>query len=293
MTITATSSPATLDELLSTLEWQVEVSHRMTLAVGVTLASRGATFGYVAAGSARVSSSGPQAVSLTIGAGDVVFTPGRHTVELRGLEPGEIIVTRLRAAGPTRGLELLPELIGVNRLAELDPAIDLLASRMGRLSPTDRHRAGDSVICGRMATTIIAVAIRAWAEGDCAPAGWLEPVEDPFVARVLDAIHEDPGHQWTVGRLAAVAAMSRTIFAERFRTQVGQSPASYLTQVRMDAAMSYLSKDGLTVSETARMLGYDSDAGFSRAFRRHTGWAPSAWRQKAAHNAPFAISAQR
>lgn len=279
MTITAISSPATLDELLSTLEWHVDASRRDSLASGLRTVFTGATFLYIVDGSVQVRSTEPQGVPLSFAAGDVVFTTGRHAVDLRAETTGEVIVTELRPVGGSRALDLLPDVVGVNQLAELDPAIALLASRMG--CPIEPRRAGDSVICGRMATTIVSVAIRAWAEGDCAPAGWPAPVNDPFVARVLDAMHEDPGHPWTVGDLAAVGAMSRTIFAERFREQVGQSPASYLAQVRMDAAMSYLSNDGLTVSETARMLGYESDAGFSRAFRRHTGSVPSVWRQRA------------
>lgn len=282
MTITATSAPATLDEVLSTLDWQVDASRRETLAPGVRIDVNVATLVYVMSGSVRVRSDGPKPVSLAFGTGDVVVATGHHRADLQAETASEVIVTELRPLGASRAVDLLPELIGVTRLADLDPAIALLAARMGCPARVDAPpRAGDSVICGRMATMIVAVAIRAWAEGDCAPANWPSALEDPYVTRVIDAMHEDPGHPWTVGDLAAVGAMSRTIFAERFRTQVGRSPASYLAQVRMDAAMSYLADDGLTVSETARMLGYESDAGFSRAFRRHTGSVPSVWRQRA------------
>lgn len=283
MTIAANTSPATLDQLLSTLEWQVDDSRRVTLDEDAGERYAGATFVYVVTGSVRVRSSGPLGKSYPFAAGDVAFAPGLHAVDLRAETSSEIIVTDLRLTGSARTLDVLPELLGVTQLAELDPAIALLASRMGCPRPVgEPRRAGDNVICGQMATTIIAVAIRTWAEGDCAPANWPSPTEDPYVARVLDAMHEDLAHPWTIGDLAAVGAMSRTTFAERFREQVGQSPGSYLTQVRMDAAMTYLSHDGLSVSETARMLGYESDAGFSRAFRRHTGSTPSVWRQQSA-----------
>jgi len=273
------TSPATLDELLSTLEWRVDASRRVALEPGDRATFPGATFVYLLAGSIRVRSRGPQGVQLAFHAGDVVFTTGRNAVDLLADGVGEVIVSELRPVGGTRALDALPDVVGVNQLADLDPAIALLAAQMG--GSVKPRRAGDDVICGRMATTIVSVAIRAWAEGDCAPENWPSVVEDPYVSRVLDAMHANPGRPWTVGDLAAVGAMSRTIFAERFREQVGQSPASYLAQVRMDAAMTYLSQDGLTVSETARMLGYESDAGFSRAFRRHTGSTPSVWRQRA------------
>ena len=71
--------------------------------------------------------------------------------------------------------------------------------------------------------------------------------------------------------------MSRSVFAERFRSALGRSPAHYVTEVRMGAAKGMLDA-GRSVSETSRTLGYASDEGFSRAFRRATGVTPSAWR---------------
>ncbi|MGN7799536.1 helix-turn-helix domain-containing protein [Leifsonia sp. 22587] len=279
MTTAAMHAPATLDELLATLEWQVEESRREDLRPGTRVVLSGPTLLYVVDGSVRVRSAGPQPLSFAYQAGDVVFTPGRQSAEMRAETDGTVVVSELRPTAGFHALDRLPDLLGVHRLADLDPGIALLASRMG--CGTGERRAGDRVICGRMATTIVAVAIRAWAEGDCVPDNWPAVVQDPFLNRVLDAMHANPGHPWTLRDLAAVGAMSRTTFAERFREQVGQSPASYLAQVRMDAAMTYLSQDGLTVSETARLLGYESDAGFSRAFRRHTGAVPSVWRQRA------------
>jgi AraC-like DNA-binding protein len=71
--------------------------------------------------------------------------------------------------------------------------------------------------------------------------------------------------------------MSRSTFAERFRSVVGRSPADYVTEVRVDAAKRMLDA-GSSVSAVSRELGYASDEGFSRAFRRRTGLTPSSWR---------------
>jgi AraC-like DNA-binding protein len=38
---------------------------------------------------------------------------------------------------------------------------------------------------------------------------------------------------------------------------------------------------GASVTDIAYQLGYESDAGFSRAFRRHVGVSPSLWRRTA------------
>ncbi|KAB1659547.1 helix-turn-helix domain-containing protein [Pseudoclavibacter chungangensis] len=143
-----------------------------------------------------------------------------------------------------------------------------------------RARVGDSSVCAHIATTIVAVALRAWVQRGCAPDDWLVRTHDPYVALALDAIHDEPGRAWTVGALATVATMSRSVFAERFRATVGRSPANYLAEVRMAAAMGHLERGELSVAETAALLGYESEAGFSRAFRRHVGLAPSAWRRE-------------
>ena len=94
---------------------------------------------------------------------------------------------------------------------------------------------------------------------------------------MVAAINDAPGKDWTLDALASLGAMSRTVFAERFRTVIGQSPATYVTDVRMRRAKELLDA-GRSVSETSRELGYASDEGFSRAFRRHTGVVPSVWR---------------
>lgn len=70
--------------------------------------------------------------------------------------------------------------------------------------------------------------------------------------------------------------MSRSSFAERFRSALGRSPADYVTEVRIEAAKRMLDA-GRPVSEVSRELGYASGEGFSRAFRRRTGLAPSSW----------------
>jgi AraC-like DNA-binding protein len=134
-----------------------------------------------------------------------------------------------------------------------------------------------------MVTTVLLSVIRAWAANGCAPQGWPSLSRDPYLDRVVEAIHEQPGGDWTVERLAGVGAMSRSTFAERFRATIGRSPADYVTEVRVEAAKRMLDA-GRAVSEISRELGYASDEGFSRAFRRRTGMTPSSWRT--VHRAP-------
>lgn len=178
----------------------------------------------------------------------------------------------------------LPEWLSVQRFDRHDPAMATLLEQMGchSLDPHQRRafsRAGDSVVCSRIAMAIVSSAIRLWSELGCAPERWLRRVSDPGLGQLLDALHDDPAQSWSVERMARVSALSRSVFAERFHAALGVTPVAYLTSVRMDAAMALLDADR-TVAEVARRVGYGSAVGFSRAFGRHTGMSPATWRTR-------------
>ena len=213
-------------------------------------------------------------------AGDALITLGTRDFLFEADGSASLVVFELELSDAARELgSLVPDVVIVTDFAGLEPAAAALAANMGNVEPEAcALRSGDPVICRMMATTVLLSVVRAWAENGCAPEGWPSQAKDPFLARVVDAIHAEPGREWTVESLASVGAMSRSVFAERFRAAVGSTPASYVAEVRMNAAKRML-EDGLPVSTVARELGYVSDEGFSRAFRRHSGTTPWAWRQ--------------
>jgi AraC-like DNA-binding protein len=108
--------------------------------------------------------------------------------------------------------------------------------------------------------------------------GWIAALRDPVLAPALALLHQQPGRGWTVAELAAAVATSRSVLDERFRQVLGQSPIRYLTAWRMHLAMELLATSELSVSMTARRVGYDSEEAFSRAFKREQGASPSHWR---------------
>jgi AraC-like DNA-binding protein len=110
---------------------------------------------------------------------------------------------------------------------------------------------------------------------------WLAGIRDPVVGRALAVIHARPGHRWTLEDLAREAASSRSSLAERFHELVGIPPMQYLTQWRMQVAAVRLRETGAKVSAVAMEAGYESEAAFSRAFKKATGVAPSRWRDRA------------
>jgi len=111
-------------------------------------------------------------------------------------------------------------------------------------------------------------------------AGWAGGLRDPIVARALATLHADPAHAWSLAVLAKKVGASRSVLADRFTKLVGQPPMQYLTQRRMQAAVSMLG-GSVKVSEVAREVGYDSEAAFSRAFKKAMGVAPAAYARRA------------
>ena len=110
---------------------------------------------------------------------------------------------------------------------------------------------------------------------------WLRGLVDPEVARALELMHGDPGRAWTVASLAQAVGMSRSAFAARFQEVVGQSPIKYLAGWRLQRAAALLRREDVGIAELAARHGYESEAAFSKAFKRGIGVAPGAYRQAA------------
>ena len=103
-------------------------------------------------------------------------------------------------------------------------------------------------------------------------------LRDPYVGRALTALHADPARDWTLEALATEAALSRSAFAERFNQYVGHPPMQYLANWRMQLATGYLRNGSESIASVANRVGYDSEAAFSRAFKKAVGAPPGEWR---------------
>lgn len=109
--------------------------------------------------------------------------------------------------------------------------------------------------------------------------GWLAGLRDPFVGRALGAIHAAPARAWSLDALARAAGLSRSALAARFAQLVGEPPMSYLARWRMQLAARRLEDGAAGVAEVASLVGYASEAAFSRAFKKLVGVPPAAWRR--------------
>jgi len=181
-------------------------------------------------------------------------------------------------------LRLMPELMQVHQATINEPGIPDLLKTMGCEVSLDRVGAGG--ILARLADVVAASLIRSWVERGCGDAsGWIAAARDPDIGRVLAAIHLNPNADWTMETLAKTMRGSRSAFAERFTRVVGETPARYVAQVRMHHARQWLTRDKARIGVVAQRLGYDSEASFSRAFKRVMGVPPSHFRSAEAEAA--------
>jgi AraC-like DNA-binding protein len=110
---------------------------------------------------------------------------------------------------------------------------------------------------------------------------WLAALDDTRIGAALAAMQEQPQHGFTLSELAEVAAMSRSVFADRFARALGEPPLEYLKTLRLRRAAEILSSTDLPVKSVAARVGYLSRSAFTRAFVAHHGRGPTAFRMSA------------
>ncbi|MEP6574665.1 MAG: AraC family transcriptional regulator, partial [Gemmatimonadota bacterium] len=230
-------------------------------------------------GDAHVMSSAPGA---QVGLGAHTITPDRfpHTVQLGPdvLRPTSFVCGFLgcdrRPFNPL--LAALPRRMHLRGISHSG-----LGNFTRQLSEeSSRGRAGADSVLTRLAELLFIEVIRRYL--DELPAGqngWLAGLRDEVVGRALALIHSKPCYAWTLERLARDVSSSRSSLAKRFTELVGQPPMQYLAQWRMQVAANNLAKTAAKVATIGADVGYESEAAFSRAFKKATGLAPGAWRE--------------
>jgi AraC-like DNA-binding protein len=134
---------------------------------------------------------------------------------------------------------------------------------------------GGSLIAQQLACMMIVQALRLHlADGAKGSVGWLFALADKQMSAAITCMHDDPGHPWTLQKLAERVGMSRSIFAQRFKETVGATPMEYLTRWRMLLAGDRLKNSDDSISVIASSLGYESESAFGKAFRRVMGSSP-------------------
>jgi len=173
----------------------------------------------------------------------------------------------------------LPPLIVEHTASE--SVTTLLASTVRQLlSEVDSRRPGSREMLGRMMEMLFFEMLRRYAERlPSGSVGWLGALADPIAGRALQHLHAAPMRDWTVEQLAAEVGTSRSVLADRFKAILGQPPMQYLAGWRLQLATTMLRDGSRSIAEIACEVGYESEAAFNRAFKRHLGLPPGAWRE--------------
>ncbi len=174
-------------------------------------------------------------------------------------------------------LEALPRLFQ----AEMSAASQSWFSEMLRVAveETELGGAGSETMLARLAEMMFVEVVRKHIASLPADSrGWLSGLRDRHVGHALRLIHGQPAHDWSVETLAGEVGLSRSVFAERFARYVGVAPMQYLARWRMQLAARRLATPGVSVAQAGVEVGYESEAAFNRAFKKHVGMPPGTWR---------------
>lgn len=140
-------------------------------------------------------------------------------------------------------------------------------------------RPGASTMLAKLSEVAFMETVRRFIRGlPATETGWLAGARDPAVGQALFLFHQRPAHPWTVSALAEEVGVSRSVLAERFRHYLHQPPMTYLTGWRLQLGARALTSTTRSVAEIASEVGYESEAAFNRAFKRHFHSPPARYR---------------
>jgi AraC-like DNA-binding protein len=174
----------------------------------------------------------------------------------------------------------LPPLLKIN--IREDPSGQWLENSL-KFSVTQaaNREAGAGAMLARLAEAVFAETLRRYVRHlPAGETGWFAGAREPAVGRALALLHQRPADPWTVADLAREAGLSRTVFSERFRHFLGESPVAYLTRWRLLLAARALTGTSRSVAQIASDVGYESEAALNRAFKRRYGLPPARYRRE-------------
>jgi AraC-like DNA-binding protein len=140
-------------------------------------------------------------------------------------------------------------------------------------------RTGSLAILAQLAECLFMEVVRRYVDSLPQPdRGWLAGLRDPFIGRALSLLHSRKDQSWTADALAREIGLSRSAFTARFARIMGEPPIRYLARQRMRFAAQRLRTSHDPIARIALDAGYESEAAFSRAFKREVGLSPATWR---------------
>ena len=197
---------------------------------------------------------------------------GRRTrLVCGGFGLSDALPARLLAVLPTT-LRLDAASVGASGVAGL---LDVITREADDAQP------GATAVFAKVADVFLTQALRTYfLNAERAGTVQVGPLQHPAIGHAIELMRNHLDQPWTVARLAREVGMSRTLFVARFRALVGQAPMRFLTRLRLSQAAGHLTTSDQTVYAIARRAGYESEASFSKAFKREFGVAPGSYRRR-------------
>src|SRR3954469_267268 len=265
---------------------------------------------YVVEGDLRIRVGNETAEELVIGAGEVVLLP-RNDPHLMGSDLGlppvsgrDIIhppkhggLSSIRHGGAGKHTRMVCGFLGCASavgnpvISTLPPLLKLNVEQGGAgewvrstfqyaAEEVSAGRPGSGTVLAKLSELLFVEAVRRYAETlPDGQSGWLAGLREPYVARALALLHRDISRRWTVDDLGREVGLSRSALADRFIRLIGVPPMHYLANWRMQIAAQKLRSTSASLAQIAGIIGYDSEAAFSRAFKKAFGAAPATWRR--------------
>lgn len=176
---------------------------------------------------------------------------------------------------------LSPFLASLPRLLRVDGgdgvSSSLLQVQRLLIEEARNERPGFSCVLSRLTETFFVEALRQHMRGADETSPTLVALKDPVVGDALARLHADPMRNWDVETLAREVAVSRSLLAARFTKLMDLPPMQYLTRWRLLIAARRLQEGQGSIASIGAEIGYESEAAFSRAFKRHFGSPPATW----------------
>jgi len=175
-------------------------------------------------------------------------------------------------------VQILPGVIHIGHRDTADHEWMATATRLTALESA-AQRKGSAAVVDRLAEVLLVQSLRFYIDTLDEPPGFLAAVCDPGLSSALSLMHGEPHRQWSLDDLSSAVGMSRSVFAARFKHNVGCGPIQYLALWRMHRAHELLLEENFSVSQVAGLVGYQSEFAFAKAFKRVFGIAPGAVRR--------------
>ena len=279
-------------------------------APSVGAASHLIIYHYVVEGDLLIRIEGGDSAGMRLGAGELVLLP-RNDLHLMGSDltlrpvPGSDVIHRptdgglfsIHHGGDGQRTRMICGFLGCASaegnpvLSTLPPLLKLNVAQDGAAewirstfqfaaAEVAAGRPGSETVLAKLSELLFVDSVRRYAEAlPDGQTGWLAGLRDPHVARALALLHREITRRWTVEDLGREVGLSRSVLADRFMRLIGAPPMHYLAQWRMQVATQKLRSTSAPLGQVAEDVGYDSEAAFSRAFKKTFGVAPGTWRR--------------